>query len=297
MQILLTIAYDGTDYAGWQRQNNAVAVQEKIEGALSAIIGREVIVRAASRTDAGVHALGQRASFFAPDLRVPLEKLPQVLNGLLPADISVTAALPVPENFNPQFDAKKKTYIYTIQNSPNPLTARYRAFVPQALDISAMQTAAAHFIGLHDFAAFCATGGSAKTTVREIFECEVFKDKVFGDSVRDAWASSPPQGGRPAPEPRQGGNAPLTPSLNPRFTRIRDEVWGDSCIEIYVTGGGFLYNMVRIIAGTLVYVGLGKISPEDVPGIIASKDRARAGKTMPPQGLVLAAVEYDIARA
>jgi len=245
MQILLTVAYDGTNYAGWQRQENAVAVQEKIEDALETLLARPVTVRASSRTDAGVHALGQRASFFAPDLRVPLEKLPMVLVGLLPSDISVTAAEEVPENFNPQFDAKQKTYVYNIYNAPcpNPLLSRYSAFIPGKLDFSGMKSAAKSFIGKHDFAAFCATGSSAKTTVREIYNCTVEKKD-------------------------------------------------NDLISITVTGNGFLYNMVRIIAGTILYTGIGKIPPEKISGIIASKDRTNAGKTMPPQGLVLLEICY-----
>ncbi|MCL1846027.1 MAG: tRNA pseudouridine synthase A [Defluviitaleaceae bacterium] len=272
MQFLLTISYDGTDYAGWQRQDNAVAVQEKVEDALGSIIGRPVSLRAASRTDAGVHALGQRASFFAPDLRVPTDKLPQVLNGLLPVDISVVAAAEVPPNFNPRFDAKQKTYIYNVQNSPhaNPLLSRYAAHVPQELDFSAMQNAVKHFVGAHDFAAFCATGSNAKTTVREIFACE-----VIGGDASDAWASSPSFGGRPS-----------------LFAPILGAGSSSRNFGIRVVGSGFLYNMVRIIAGTVLYVGMGKISAEDIAGIIASKDRARAGKTMPPQGLVLVEVVY-----
>ncbi|MCL1885058.1 MAG: tRNA pseudouridine(38-40) synthase TruA [Defluviitaleaceae bacterium] len=245
MQVLLTIAYDGTNYAGWQKQDNAVAVQEKLEDALSHLLGRNVSIRGASRTDAGVHAIGQRASFFAPDLRVPLEKLPMVLVGLLPQDISVTAAEEVPQNFNPQFDAKQKTYEYSFYNAPcpNPLLARYSAFVPEKLDFSAMQKAAKSFVGKHDFAAFCATGSSAKTTVREVFACDVQK--------------------------KDGG-----------------------IITMSVTGGGFLYNMVRIIAGTVLYSSIGKIPPDSIPHIITAKDRAKAGKTMPPHGLVLLEVRY-----
>lgn len=248
MQILLTVAYDGTNYAGWQKQENAVAVQEKLENALSELLGREVTTRAASRTDAGVHALGQRAAFFADDLRVPLEKLPAVLAGLLPTDISVTAAHAVPDEFNPQFDALRKTYIYNMYNAPhpNPLVARYSAFVPQSLDFAAMQKAAKFFVGKHDFAAFCATGGNAKTTVREVFGCAVSEAAHHG------------------------------------------------LLSLTITGGGFLYNMVRIIAGTVLYAGLGKIPPESIPGIIAAKERAKAGKTMPPQGLVLMEVEYPL---
>ena len=246
MQILLTIAYDGTNYAGWQRQDNAVGVQERLEDALQSLFNAPVKVGAASRTDAGVHALGQRATFFTEDLRFPINKLPVVLAGFLPADISVTDAIIVPDEFNPRFDAEFKTYSYSIYNAPcqNPLLNRYSAFVPEKLNILDMQEAARGFVGLHDFAGFCATGGSAKTTVREVFSCGVQLKK-------------------------------------------------NGLIEITITGAGFLYNMVRIIAGTLVYVGMGKISPESIADIIAAKDRAKAGKTMPPQGLVLLEVGYE----
>jgi tRNA pseudouridine38-40 synthase len=246
MQILLTIAYDGTNYAGWQRQENAIAVQEKIEDALSELLSeKSVVVRAASRTDAGVHALGQRASFFAPNMKIPLDKFPTVLTSRLPQDISVTSAEIVPDDFNPRFNAKQKTYVYNILNAThaNPLLGRYSAFVPRTLLLDAMLEATKHFIGKHDFAAFCATGSSAKTTVREIFNFKISKQE-------------------------------------------------NNLISLTVTGNAFLYNMVRILAGTIVYVGLGKISPQEIPEIIASKNRTRAGITMPPQGLVLVEVIY-----
>jgi len=243
MQILLTISYDGTNYAGWQRQENAITIQEKLEEALAVLLKRRVQTYGASRTDAGVHALGQWVSFFAPDIRIPLDKLPVVLSGVLPPDISVTNAIVVPDDFSPRFGAVEKTYEYSFYNTPvpNPLLARYSAFVPQKLNIKDMQKAASMFIGKHDFAAFCATGSSAKTTVREIYACAV-KECPNGTIV------------------------------------------------LTVTGNAFLYNMVRIIAGTVLYVGLGKIPPDDILDIIISKDRMRAGKTMPPQGLVLVSI-------
>jgi len=245
MQILLTVAYDGTNYAGWQRQDNAIAVQQKVEEALSTLLVRPISVIAASRTDAGVHALGQRVCFTAPGLQVPINKLPIVLVGLLPPDISVTAAEIVPDNFNPRFDAQHKTYEYSFYNAPypNPILARYSAFVPQKISIDNMHKSAQFFIGKHDFAAFCATGSSARTTVREIYTCNV-------------------------------------------------EEKPDNIISLTINGNAFLYNMVRIIAGTILYVGLGKLTHNDIPGIIESKDRIRAGKTMPPQGLVLKNISY-----
>jgi tRNA pseudouridine38-40 synthase len=245
MQILLTLAYDGTQYAGWQRQANGIAVQQIVEQALARLLGCPVTLRAASRTDAGVHALGQRAGFDASGLKIPLDKLAQVINGLLPTDIAVTGLVAVPEDFNPRH-ALRKTYAYQILNTPcpNPLITRYAAYVPQPLDIERMKKAALFFVGRHDFRAFCAVGGNGTNggTIREIFDCHVTAD--------------------------------------------------DSLIRLQVTGNGFLYNMVRILAGTVLYAGLGKIQPDDVPGILASRERERAGKTMPPQGLTLLSVGY-----
>lgn len=242
MKILLTVAYDGTNYCGWQRQANGPSIQQTLEEALERLLGNKVKTTASSRTDAGVHALGQRVAFDAAGLKIPLDKLPRVLNGLLPRDVAVQYAQAVDAAFNPRFDARRKTYVYYFSNTPhpNPLT-RQSLHIPHALDITAMQKAAQYFIGRHDFASFCATGGSAKTTVREIYACEIT------------------------------GNVTLT-----------------------ITGNGFLYNMVRIIAGTLLYVGLGKIPADAIPAIIEARDRTRAGKTLPPEGLTLLSVDYDV---
>ena len=245
MQALLEVQYDGTNYSGFQRQLNAITVQEKLEDALALIFGQSLRVTAASRTDAGVHALGQRVSFFVEKLYVPLPKLPYVINAKLPPDISVVGSLEVPDSFNPRFDAKFKTYTYSFYNAPfrNPLKSRYSVFVPKKLDLEAMSLAAGFFVGVHDFATFCAAGGSQKTTVREVFSCKC--------------------------EPSASGDVVLT-----------------------ITGNGFLYNMVRIIAGTLYYVGIGKIPVSSIPDIIHSRQRTRAGKTMPPHGLTLVEVGY-----
>jgi len=246
MQILLTLAYDGTEYAGWQRQQNAIAVQQRLEEALSALYCQSITTKAPSRTDAGVHALCQRAAFFVDETRIPIGKLPQVLNGYLPRDISVSAAEVVPDSFNPRFDAMYKTYAYSIYNAPtpNPLYSRYSAHEPRSMNVEAMKNAASMLIGQHDFAAFQSTGSSAKNTVREIYALDIITDKPPG------------------------------------------------MVTMIVTGNGFLYNMVRIIAGTMMYVGIGKLRAHSIPRIILSCDRARAGKTMPPQGLTLLEVGY-----
>ena len=245
MHLLLVVQYDGTNYSGFQRQQNAMTVQEKLEDALFLTFGHRIGLTAASRTDAGVHALGQRVSFCVKNSRLPIPKLPYIVNAHLPQDISVVGAREVPGGFNPRFDAKFKTYTYSFLCAPfpNPLLSRYSVFVPRLLDLGAMAAAAGFFVGKHDFAAFCATGGSQKTTVREVYEC---KCEAF-----------------------PGGIVTLT-----------------------IRGSGFLYNMVRIIAGTLYYVGIGKITAGSIPEIILSGQRTRAGKTMPPHGLVLVKVGY-----
>lgn len=247
MTILLTVAYDGTNYAGWQRQNNAVTVQQKIEEALSSFFNQPIKTTASSRTDAGVHALSQQVAFEVDNLIIPpnkINKLAVIINSLLPDDIAIQAAKIAESGFNPRFCAKAKTYCYQIYNDryPNPLLNRYSALEVRTLDVQKMAESALYFTGTHNFVAFCASGSNAKTTIRTISACEVTQDKRL--------------------------------------------------IKITVTGDGFLYNMVRIIAGTILYVGIGKLQPSDIPTIIASGDRTRAGKTMPPEGLTLVEVIY-----
>ncbi|MCL2350739.1 MAG: tRNA pseudouridine(38-40) synthase TruA [Defluviitaleaceae bacterium] len=246
MGILLTVSYDGTNYCGWQVQKNGVTVCGILEAAVARILGGQPFsILGASRTDSGVHALGQRAHIISKSAAViPVARLPFVINSILPNDIAVTHAATVPDSFHPISDAKSKTYVYKIYNNiyRNPLLMRDSVFVRKPLDTKAMVEACKHFVGEHDFAGFCATGGVVKSTVREIYFFDIKKN----------------------------GNV----------------------IEIYVNGNGFLYNMVRIIAGTLVDVGLGKVKPEQIPEIITSGKRIRAGKTMPPQGLTLLEIFY-----
>lgn len=243
MKVLLTVAYDGSGYYGWQIQKDFVTVQQKVEEALSALLKKKVEVRGASRTDTGVHAMAQGV-VFSEEMTIPVEKLPYAVNSFLPEDIVVTGAREVGEEFHPQYSVIDKTYEYKILNAEfrNPKLNRYTDFVRHKLDVEKMQEACKYFIGEFDFKAFCASGSTAKTTVRTIFNLEVEKDKDI--------------------------------------------------ICIRVRGSGFLYNMVRIIAGTLVYVGLGKIKPCEIADIIKSKDRAKAGKTLAPNGLTLMEVNY-----
>ena len=242
-RILLTVSYDGTAYSGWQFQENAPSIQQELEKALQSALGVFTRVTGASRTDAGVHALGQRAHFDTCST-IPPEKFPFVLNRYLPPDIRVTAGLAVPSDFHARFQADGKLYTYRIHNAPHP-SALYRnltAHVPVALDDRLMHKAAQQLLGAHDFAAFAAAGGSAKTTVRTL-------DYL---SVR-----------------REGAE-----------------------IEMQVHGNAFLYNMVRIIAGTLIGVGQGKLPPDCLARALESKNRLDLGVTAPAHGLELTRVEY-----
>lgn len=245
MKVLLTVAYDGSGYYGWQRQKDFVSVQQRLEEALSALLKKDITVRGASRTDTGVHSLGQRAVFTDDSLTIPVEKIPYAVNGFLPDDIVITDAVRVNEDFHPQYSVTDKTYEYKILNADfrNPMLNRYTEFVRPRLDVAAMQAACPYFLGEHDFKAFCASGGSSKTTVRSIYALDVTKN--------------------------------------------------DDIITVRINGSGFLYNMVRIVAGTLVYVGLGKLAPDDMESIILSLDRTRAGKTLSPNGLTLMEVNYE----
>ena len=246
-RILLTIAYDGTNYSGWQKQKNpaVVTVEGELTKALRQLFRNSALeCIGASRTDAGVHALGQRAVVDV-ETSIPAEKIPLAIRSFLPADIVVTKAEEVPAAFHPRFDCVKKTYEYRFWNAPvkNPKERLYSAYVQKPLEVERMNEGAKAFLGTHDFAAFCAAGAQVSTTVRTIFDCRVEKQ----------------------------GN----------------------CVRILVTGDGFLYNMVRILAGTLLAVGMGKTDPERVAEIIAGKDRQAAGQTAEPQGLTLLEIFYD----
>ena len=241
MTNLLTIAYKGTNYSGWQKQQNANTIQETIEIAIKKLFGKSLEIRGASRTDAGVHAQGQRAIFIHAHT-IPMDNLPLAINNFLPEDIRIIKAEFVNESFHPQYDAKNKTYKYRIYNKRimNPLEIAWHVNIN--LDISFMKEASQFLIGTHDFSSFCAAGATTKTTVRTVNNLEISK---HGD-----------------------------------------------IIEILINGNGFLYNMVRIIAGTLVYVGYGKLQVEEVFNILQSKDRTKAGITAPPQGLTLLEINY-----
>ena len=248
--IKLTIEYDGTGYHGWQSQINAIAVQDVITLAIKKLTGEEITLSGSSRTDTGVHALGQVAGFLTAS-NIPAEKFAYALNSMLLKDIVIRKSEEADMDFHSRFSAKGKKYRYLIFNSTFPSALlRHRAWhVLYDLNIGAMAESAKHFLGTHDFKAFMATGSCVKSTVRTISSISVNEqDKGTGALSR--------------------------------------------LISLEIAGDGFLYNMVRIIAGTLIEVGYGKIKPEDVPEIIKGGDRKKAGKTAPAHGLYLMEVFY-----
>ena len=240
-RILLTVEYDGTAYAGWQRQINGLAVQQVLEEALACACGHPVTVTGSSRTDAGVHALMQMVHFDT-DSTIPPEKYPFVLNNILPPDIRVQAGREVPAGFHARFLSSGKTYTYRILNRRHAgaLQRNLCWHVPVSLDINSMKKAVSDLVGTHDFRAFEASGGTAKSTVRTLDRAELDADN---------------------------GN-----------------------ITIIVSGNAFLYNMVRIIAGTLVEIGLGKLQPDAFRRAFESGSRLDLGMTAPPSGLELTEV-------
>lgn len=244
--IKLTLAYDGTNYYGFQEQRGTglATIQEVIELRLGRMVGRRVRVIGAGRTDSGVHARGQVVNFDATGWPIPVERIPLAINGLLPRDIVVTDAREVEEDFHARKSARSKTYCYSIWNNrlPSPFERLYSSFLPVPLDDAAMSTACAYLTGTHDFKCFQAAGATVKTTVRTLYRAEVIRKGYL--------------------------------------------------VQFIFNGDGFLYNMVRIMAGTLLQVGMGKTDPETIKIILSSKKRELAGPTMPPNGLSLEYVEY-----
>ena len=249
MNILVTLAYDGTNYCGFQVQSNGTSVAAVFQNALQAVLGARPDIKGCSRTDAGVHARAFALNFHTEGLRMPLQRLPLALNSHLPPDIRALAARSVPEDFHARYSAHTKTYCYRIQNCAvdSPFESRYMYRIPRRLDDAAMDKAAAAFAGTHDFSALCAAGSSAA---------------AHGDTVRTITACS--------------------------VQRRGDEV------DVWVTADGYLYNMVRILAGTLCEVGAGRMRAEDIPALLASRDRKQAGPTLPAKGLFLEHVEYEL---
>lgn len=242
--IRLLIEYEGTNYAGWQVQKGLKTIQGSLIEAVMKLTGEEVELTGASRTDAGVHALGQVANFKTAS-SVALEGFLHGLNSMLPEDIAIKEAAEAQPDFDSRRRSKGKTYLYKILNRPYPsaLLRRYSWHVFKPLDVSLMRDGAHHFIGEKDFSSFRAADSDALHSIREVTSIEIIEA-------------------------------------------------GDGLIEVEVRGTAFLRHMVRIMAGTLVAVGKGKLRPDDVKSIIEARDRTAAAMTAPPQGLFLMKVEY-----
>ena len=243
-RIKLIVAYDGTEYSGWQIQPEAPTIEMYLDKAIRELTGENVHVTGASRTDAGVHAYGNVA-VFDTESTIPGDRFTFALNRFLPDSIVIQDSWEVSGDFHPRHCNTRKTYEYRILNTAVPLPQKrnFTWHVTGSIDIEKMKEAAAYIVGEHDFKSFCCVRTQAESTVRTIYSLEVLQE--------------------------------------------------GSEIIIRIKGNGFLYNMVRIIAGTLVEVGLGKIKPEEITGIIESKDRQKAGKTLPPYGLYLVEVNYN----
>lgn len=242
-RVMIYVAYDGTNYHGWQLQPECITIEGKLNEALSNLLNTDIKVIGASRTDAGVHAMGNVAVFDTVS-RIPADKFPYALNERLPEDIRVLEGKEVDINFHPRKCDTKKTYEYHILNTQFeiPIKSRYTYHVYSKLDLELMNKAARYIEGEHDFTSFCSVNTQSDTRIRTIYNLDITKEN--------------------------------------------DE------IIISVSGNGFLYNMVRIIAGTLIEVGKGKLTPDSIKEIIDAMDRTKAGPTAPAKGLLLKKYEF-----
>lgn len=242
-RVKLVVAYDGTAYHGWQLQRGVVTIESELNRCLSGLLEEEIQVIGASRTDSGVHALGNVA-VFDTNTRIPPEKISYALNQRLPEDIRIQCSEEVALDWHPRHCDSRKTYEYRIYRGefPMPVKRLYALHEYHKLDVEKMRRAAEYLVGEHDFKSFCYTGAQVETTIRTIINVEILEE--------------------------------------------------GSDLAIRVCGNGFLYNMVRIIVGTLLEVGRGKRSPESMKTVLEAKDRAAAGPTAPAHGLLLVKYEF-----
>ena len=242
-RVRLIVAYDGTNYHGWQLQKNGITIESELNRCLTALLGEEIVVIGASRTDSGVHALGNVAVFDTVN-RMPAEKISYALNQRLPEDIRIQRSEEVEADWHPRHCESRKTYEYRIYRGefPMPVKRLYSLFTYTSLNVERMREAAAFLVGEHDFKSFCQTNAQVESTVRTILSLEVEEQEAD--------------------------------------------------LVIRVCGNGFLYNMVRIIAGTLMEVGQGKKKPADMERILQARDRMAAGPTAPAHGLMLMKYEF-----
>jgi tRNA pseudouridine38-40 synthase len=291
--IRLKLAYDGTNYVGWQVQKNGLSIQEVLERAIEKLTGEECPVLSAGRTDSGVHALGQVANFHTGST-IPAKNFRPALQDFLPRDIVVLEASEAPPEFHATFKATRKQYRYLIDNSsvPLPFLSKYTWSLRRRLDVPAMNDAAQLLLGKHDFRSFETDWPNKVTSVRTVFDINVVRQPVwhlFTGSLLNTSSLLPMEAGaaRTSPPLRKGGEGGVAPhaSLTPNAT-------GDIiCMDI--TADGFLYNMVRSIVGTLVNVGRQKWDRAEVARILQAQNRSIAGSTAPACGLFLVQVWYE----
>ena len=291
-RIRLTIAYDGTDYAGFQVQPGLRTIEGELNRALTELTGTDITVIGASRTDSGVHALGN-AAVFDYDGPIPPDRFAPAMLPYLPDDIRIVRSEEVPADWHPRHVSCIKTYCYTYSFGPveNPLTRRYQSYLRRKPDVRAMQEAAKYLIGEHDFTSFAnpssqvlLAGGSAVRTVTDIRVSEERSGGLSGTLTPEAGTCSSEVLSSEAEDAPAGGaaGAEIPVSIGTDCVTVR----------IYVSGTGFLYNMVRIIAGTLMQAGTGLWTPERVREALEAKDRTKAGPTAEARGLTLIGIHY-----
>lgn len=237
------MAYRGTAYHGYQKQDNAITVQEVVEKCVSRVLDTPTDIIGCSRTDTGVHA-NEFCFSLKTDRQIPVRNFIRGVNGYLPSDISILSCEDVSEDFHARFSCKGKEYMYLIHNSEcrNPFAEDLQYHYRRNMDLDLMRRAASHIVGTHDFRSFCSAHTDKTDTTRTVYSLDIEKEKDL--------------------------------------------------VKVLVKGDGFLYNMVRIIIGTLLWVNEGKISPDDIPDIISARNRQYTGKTAQAHGLYLNKVFY-----
>lgn len=314
--IKLVVAYDGTNYSGWQIQPNAVTIEQLLDKAINSLTGENVHVTGASRTDAGVHAMGNVA-VFKTNSTIPGRRWAYAINRFLPDDIVVQASWEVEKNFHPRHCNTVKTYEYKILNTPFPFPKErnYSWHVSHDLNINKMKEAAQILVGEHDFKSFCCVRTQTESTVRHIYSIEIIKENIYNKNISDKFSNK--YNNDSIKKNGDNNKNCLDMKASDNMSGLSDKIFGKnySCddklqnnnvsaanradnisngsyITIRIKGNGFLYNMVRIIAGTLMQVGRGQLTPAAVQNMLLSKDRCSAGQTAPPQGLTLMGIDY-----
>ena len=315
--IKLVVAYDGTNYSGWQIQPNAVTIEQLLDKAINSLTGENIHVTGASRTDAGVHAMGNVA-VFKTNSTIPGRRWAYAINRFLPDDIVVQASWEVEKNFHPRHCNTVKTYEYKILNTPFPFPKErnYSWHVSHDLNINKMKEAAQILVGEHDFKSFCCVRTQTESTVRHIYSIEIIKENIYNKNISEKFSNK--YNNDSIKKNGDNNRNCLDMKASDNMSGLSDKIFGKnySCddklqnnnvsaanradnisngsyITIRIKGNGFLYNMVRIIAGVLIRVGRGFYTPEKVKEILDAKVHTSEGATAPPNGLVLMKIDYN----